>query len=103
MNEACFAANSIALEQKVTTSWVFQGKTYYRYSTKVINKSTKTLKDLKLSITKLYGPLWGLMKAGNFYFFPAWINSLPAGKSIEFVYIHSAYPADVSVSSYSLV
>ncbi|CAI9762577.1 unnamed protein product [Fraxinus pennsylvanica] len=96
-------ANSIVLEQEERISWVFQGKTYYRYSTKVTNKSTKTLKDLKLSITKLYGPLWGLTKAGNFYFFPAWINSLQAGKSIEFVYIHSASPADVSVSSYSLV
>ncbi|KAL2527711.1 Endoglucanase 6 [Abeliophyllum distichum] len=96
-------ANSIALEQKVTASWGFQGKTYYRYSTIVTNKSTKTLKDLKISISKLYGPLWGLTKAGNSYFFPAWINSLPSGKSIEFVYIHSDSPADVSVSSYSLV
>ncbi|KAK2966511.1 hypothetical protein RJ640_019040 [Escallonia rubra] len=92
----------IALEQKITTSWVADGKTFYRYSTMVTNKSAKTLKDLKLTVSKLYGPLWGLTKDGNSYSFPAWIKSLPAGKSIEFVYIHSASPADVSVSSYTL-
>ena len=86
----------------MTTSWNVKGKTYYRYSTVVTNKSYKTLKDLKLSISKLYGPLWGLTKSGNSYGFPMWLNSLPAGKSLEFVYIHSASPADVSVSSYNL-
>ncbi|XP_059641533.1 endoglucanase 6-like [Cornus florida] len=93
----------IAIQQKMTTSWNWKGKTYYRYSTIVTNKSAKTLKGLKLSISKLYGPLWGLTKSDNSYVFPAWINSLDAGKSIEFVYIHSASPADVSVSSYTLV
>ena len=86
----------------MTTSWDDKGKTYYRYSTVVTNKSYKTLKDLKLSISKLYGPLWGLTKSGNSYGLPTWLNSLPAGKSLEFVYIHSASPADVSISSYNL-
>ncbi|KAL2524956.1 Endoglucanase 6 [Abeliophyllum distichum] len=97
------SANPIAIVQKATTSWVSHGKTYYRYSTIVTNKSTKTLKILKLSISKLYGPIWGLTKSSDSYSFPAWIDSLPAGKSIEFVYIHSASPAEVSVSSYTLV
>ncbi|CAL5356278.1 unnamed protein product [Camellia sinensis] len=92
----------IAIEQKMTSSWDYNGKTYYRYSTTVTNKSPKTLKFLNLSISKLYGPLWGLTKSGNSYVFPAWLNSLPAGKSLEFVYIHSASQADVSVSSYNL-
>ena len=86
----------------MTTSWNAYGKTYYRYSTIVTNKSAKTLKGLKITISKLYGPLWGLTKSGDSYFFPAWLNSLPAGKSLEFVYIHSASQADVSVSSYTL-
>lgn len=86
----------------MTTSWNDKGKTYYRYSTTVTNKSPKTLKGINLSISKLYGPLWGLTKSGDSYGFPAWINSLPAGKSLEFVYIHSASQADVSVSSYNL-
>lgn len=30
------------------------------------------------------------------------MKSLPAGKSMEFVYIHSAAPANVLVSNYSL-
>lgn len=100
-----FAASSttpIAVTQKVTSSWVQNGKTYYRYSTTITNKSSKNLKNLKLYISKLYGPLWGLTKSGDSYFFPAWVNSLGAGKSIEFVYIHSASPAAVSVSSYNL-
>lgn len=92
----------IAIKQKTTSSWDYNGKTYYRYSTTVTNKSPKTLKFLNLSISKLYGPLWGLTKSGDSYVFPAWLNSLPAGKSLEFVYIHSASQADVSVSSYNL-
>ncbi|THG08548.1 hypothetical protein TEA_005087 [Camellia sinensis var. sinensis] len=92
----------IAIEQKMTSSWDYNGKTYYRYSTTVTNKSPKTLKFLNLSISKLYGPLWGLTKSGDSYVFPAWLNSLTAGKSLEFAYIHSASQANVSVSSYNL-
>ncbi|CAA3000616.1 endoglucanase 6-like [Olea europaea subsp. europaea] len=97
------SANPIAIVQKVTTSWISKGKTYYRYSTKVTNKSSKKLKNMKLSVSKLHGPLWGLTKSGDFYFFPAWINSLAAGRSVEFVYIHSSSPAEVTVSNYTLV
>ncbi|KAJ8436564.1 hypothetical protein Cgig2_031505 [Carnegiea gigantea] len=92
----------IVMEHKRTTAWVHEGRTYYRYSTTLTNKSTKTLKDLKLTINKLYGPIYGLTKFGNSYGFPSWIKSLPAGKSLEFVYIHPSTPARVSVSSYTL-
>lgn len=94
-------SKQIDVVQKTTASWVSGGKTYYRYSTVVTNKSGKTLRDLRISVSKLYGPLWGLAKNGNSYVFPAWIESLAPGKSIEFVYIHSASPASVSVSSYT--
>nr|QST87245.1 endoglucanase 6 [Abelmoschus esculentus] len=96
------SSSPITIKQKMTTSWHDNGKTYYRYSTVVTNMSYKTLQDLKLSISKLYGPIWGLTKSGNSYGFPKWLNSLPAGKSLEFVYIHSASPADISVSTYNL-
>ncbi|TQE01777.1 hypothetical protein C1H46_012577 [Malus baccata] len=96
------SSSPIAISQRKTTSWTSKGVTYYRYSAIVTNKSAKTLTNLKLSVSKLYGPIWGLTKAGNSYVFPSWINSLPAGKSMEFVYIHSASPANVLVSSYSL-
>lgn len=96
------SSNQITVEQRVTDSWLNHGRTYYRYSTIVTNKSDKTVKSLKISISKLYGPLWGLTKFGDSYTFPAWTNSLPAGKSMEFVYIHSASPANVWVSSYTL-
>lgn len=96
------SSGPIAIEQKMTISWISKGKTYYRYSAIVTNKSAKTLNNLKLSISKLYGPLWGLTKMGDGYSFPSWLNNLPAGKSLEFVYVHSAIPADVSVSGYTL-
>ncbi|KAJ6821813.1 endoglucanase 6-like [Iris pallida] len=97
------AISPITVEQTVTTSWNAKGKTYYRYSVIVTNKSTQTARDLNLNISKLYGPVWGLNKSGSGYGFPTWVNSLPAGKSLEFVYIHSASPADIWVSGYTLV
>lgn len=92
------------IEQKATTSWESKGRIYYRYSTVVTNKSSKIAKELVISISKLYGPVWGLGKSGNDYTFPAWLDSLPAGKSFEFVYIHSAAsPVAILVSGYTLV
>lgn len=96
------SASPIIISQKMMSSWRNEGKIYYRYSTKLTNRSTKTLKNLKLSITKLYGPIWGVTKTGNSYGFPSWMQSLPAGKSMEFVYIHSASPANVLISNFSL-
>ncbi|XP_073301810.1 endoglucanase 6-like [Primulina huaijiensis] len=95
--------NPISITQKLTASWVQNGLTYYRYSTTITNKSSKNVENLKLNISKLYGPIWGLTKAGDSYLFPSWINNLAAGRSMEFVYIHSSSPAEVSVSSYTLV
>lgn len=93
----------IGIAQKTTSSWVVNGKTYYRYSVTVTNESGKTIRDLKLSVSKLYGPVWGLTKnADDSYGLPTWVSSLPAGKSIEFVYIHTDSPAEISVSSYTL-
>ncbi|KAJ4957172.1 hypothetical protein NE237_013955 [Protea cynaroides] len=96
------SSTPFTVEQKSTASWNSKGRTYYKYSTVVTNVSGKTVKDLKLSISKLYGPLWGLSKSGEVYGFPSWLKSLPASKSLEFVYIHSASAADVSVSGYTL-
>ncbi|XP_072998675.1 endoglucanase 19-like isoform X1 [Typha latifolia] len=93
----------IAIEQKATTSWITKGKTYHRYSVTVTNNSPKTVKDLHISTSKLHGPLWGLVKSRYAYVFPEWLESLPGGMSIEFVYIHSASPADIWVSGYKLV
>ncbi|KAF3328608.1 endoglucanase 19-like protein [Carex littledalei] len=97
------APSPINISQNLTTSWSNRGKTYYRYSVIVTNNSPKTIKDLHISISKLYGPLWGLTKSRYGYSFPSWLKSLPVGKSIEFVYIHSASPADIWVSGYKLV
>ncbi|XP_073136607.1 endoglucanase 6 [Henckelia pumila] len=103
VNPSSATPNPISITQKLTASWVQNGLTYYRYSTTITNKSSKNVENLKLNISKLYGPIWGLTKAGDSYLFPSWINNLAAGRSMEFVYIHSASPAEVSVSSYTLV
>ncbi|KAG0503534.1 hypothetical protein HPP92_003606 [Vanilla planifolia] len=97
------AFSPFTVKQTATTSWIAKGRTYYRYSVTVTNNSPKTAKGLKLTISKLYGPLWGLEKARNGYGLPSWIESLPSGKSLEFVYIHSAAQADVWVAGYTLV
>ncbi|KAG6397123.1 hypothetical protein SASPL_143287 [Salvia splendens] len=93
----------IIVEQNVTNSWIAEGKTFYRYSAIVSNKSSKKLKNLKLRILNIHGPLWGLTKSGDDYFFPKWMEFLGAGKTMEFVYIQPASPAQVLVSSYTLV
>ncbi|KAI4364967.1 hypothetical protein MLD38_020998 [Melastoma candidum] len=93
---------SINIEQKLTASWTAKGQTYYRYSARVTNNSDKTLKSLNILVSRLYGPLWGLTKTGDSYGFPSWIKSLPAGKSLEFVYIHASSQAQVSVWEYTL-
>ncbi|KAG7035484.1 Endoglucanase 6 [Cucurbita argyrosperma subsp. argyrosperma] len=53
-------------------------------------------------LQRLYGPLWGLTNSGKSYTFPKWVNSLGPQKSLEFVYIHSASEANVSVLRYDL-
>ncbi|KZV35180.1 endo-glucanase 2 family protein [Dorcoceras hygrometricum] len=103
VNPSSATTNPIFITQKLTASWVENGVTYYRYSTTITNKSSKNVENLKLNISKLYGPIWGLTKAGDSYLFPSWISNLAAGRSMEFVYIHSSSPAEVSVSSYTLV
>lgn len=92
----------IALSQTVTSSWSSRGRTYYRYSTLITNKSKQTVKNLKLSVERLYGPLWGLSKTvGSSYNLPYW-QSLAPGQSFEFVYIHAAPQATISVQSYDM-
>ena len=98
----CAASGPVAIVQKMTGSWVSKGRTYYRYSTTVTNKSPRALKSLNLSIKNLYGPIWGLSRSGNSFGLPSWMHSLQSGKSLEFVYIHSTTPANVAVSSYTL-
>jgi endoglucanase len=93
-------ASPIDIEQNATTSWTQRGKAYHRYAVTVTNKSTgKTVQELHIGISKLYGPVWGVDKARYGYVLP----SLPAGKSATFVYIHAAPAANVWVTGYKLV
>ncbi|CAO2175113.1 unnamed protein product [Urochloa humidicola] len=94
----------IGIEQKTTASWTERGKTYHRYSVTVTNRSiNKTVHELHIGISKLYGKVWGVDKARYGYVFPSWLQSLAAGKSAAFVYIQPAPPADVWVTGYKLL
>ncbi|XP_074587949.1 endoglucanase 6-like isoform X3 [Curcuma longa] len=97
------ASLPFAIEQRQTTSWNYRGKTYYRYAAVVTNKSARTAVELKLSVSQLYGPVWGLSNSGNKYTFPEWRSSLPGGESFDFVYIQAAPPAVVTVAGYKLL
>ncbi|KAG6579554.1 Endoglucanase 6, partial [Cucurbita argyrosperma subsp. sororia] len=96
------SSSPVVILQRITSSWKAKGRVYYRYSSVLTNKSSKTVRNLRLSISNLYGPLWGLTKSGNSYTLPKWVGSLGPQKSVEFVYIHSASAASVSVLGYNL-
>ncbi|GLJ38308.1 hypothetical protein SUGI_0780040 [Cryptomeria japonica] len=93
----------LVVSQTVTSSWGYSGRTYYRYSALITNKSKQTVKNLKLAIQGLYGPVWGLSKTeDSLYSYPKWLQSLSPGQSFDFVYIHAGPQASISVSSYDL-
>ena len=93
----------IEIEQNATASWTERGKTYHRYAVTVTNRSLKTVHELHVGISKLYGQVWGVDKARYAYVFPSGLSSLPAGKSYSFVYVQAAPPADVWVTGYKLL
>ncbi|KZV31766.1 endoglucanase 6-like [Dorcoceras hygrometricum] len=69
------------------------------------NSHQQISQKLEESETRYLQALWSdmLAKSGSSYISPEWITSLAAGESLEFVYIHSASPAEVLVSSYTFV
>ncbi|CAD6233254.1 unnamed protein product [Miscanthus lutarioriparius] len=93
----------IEIEQNATASWMERGKTHHRYAVTVTNRSLKTVHELHIGISKLYGQVWGVDKARYGYVFPSWLASLPAGKSASFVYVQATPPADVWVTGYKLL
>ncbi|PVH39514.1 hypothetical protein PAHAL_5G524000 [Panicum hallii] len=96
-------ASPIEIEQNATASWTERDRMYHRYAVTVTNRSLKTVHELHIGISKLYGKVWGVDKARYGYVLPSWLPSLPAGKSAAFVYIQAAPPADVWVTGYKLL
>ncbi|KAF0917024.1 hypothetical protein E2562_016325 [Oryza meyeriana var. granulata] len=101
--ESCVAADDVSpieIVQNATASWKKNGRTYYRYSVTVTNRSGKTVEELHIGIGKPHGPVRGLDRARYGYVLP----SLPAGKSAAFPYAaHASPPADVWFVGYKLV
>ncbi|KAK3228029.1 hypothetical protein Dsin_007891 [Dipteronia sinensis] len=75
--------------QKMTSSCTAKGNKYYRYST----HHQQVRQDLEgpqaYNIQALRSHM-GFKQVGQCLWFPSWLSSLSAGKSLEFVYIHSA-------------
>ncbi|KAL6619561.1 hypothetical protein ACP70R_034700 [Stipagrostis hirtigluma subsp. patula] len=97
------AWSPIGIEQNVTRTWAMRRRTYYRYSVTVTNRSRKTVRELHLGVSELQGRLWGLDKARYGYVPPKWLPALRPGRSLRFVYVQPAPPANVWVTGYKLV
>jgi hypothetical protein len=102
--------SKLYITQEETNSWSDKGKRFYRYEAKLENGTPHTLLRLQLRVKNLEGPLWGLTKegedeeAGVYYTFPPWIDALPSGKTLSFVYIHSIpAPANITVTAAALI
>eukprot|EP00252_Welwitschia_mirabilis_P011164 TRINITY_DN25101_c0_g1_i1.p1 TRINITY_DN25101_c0_g1~~TRINITY_DN25101_c0_g1_i1.p1 ORF type:complete len:631 (+),score=55.32 TRINITY_DN25101_c0_g1_i1:183-2075(+) len=93
--------SQFSVSQTMTSSWQSNGRTYHRYSSLVTNTGKQAVKDVKVTVRGLFGPLWGLSKTGDAstYTLPKWRQSLAPGESMEFVYIHAAPEASVSVQA----
>jgi len=68
----------------------------------VKNTSTKPVKDLKLKVENLSGPVYGLVptKEKNIYQAPPQLQVLKPGSEFSFVYVQGGPQAKVLVSSY---
>lgn len=86
----------------ITASWDDKGKTYYRHKVLIKNTSMKTVRDLKLKIDNLSGPIYGLMPTSQkkIYQVPPHLKALLAGAELSFVYIQGGPQAKVSIHSY---
>ncbi|KAL6864885.1 hypothetical protein ACP4OV_016036 [Aristida adscensionis] len=93
----------VEIEQNVTRAWAARGRTYRRYAVAVRNRSRKTVRELHLGVAGLEGRLWGLDKARYGYVPPRWRAALRAGRTLRFVYVQAAPPAEVWVTGYKLV
>ena len=89
--------------QALEEQFLRNGKEYFRYSGKVVNKVNRPLKRVELVAHKLYGALSGLDKVhenGNVYMLPT--STLHPGQSISFSYVHSYGAAEMFVQSYEI-
>ncbi|KMT02637.1 hypothetical protein BVRB_9g203180 [Beta vulgaris subsp. vulgaris] len=93
---------SIKFMHSITASWDDKGKTYYRHKVLIKNTSMKTVRDLKLKIDNLSGPIYGLMPTSQkkIYQVPPHLKALLAGAELSFVYIQGGPQAKVSIHSY---
>ncbi|CAN6468076.1 unnamed protein product [Victoria cruziana] len=93
----------ISVTQVITKSWIAKGRAYRRYWVFIHNRTRKSAKNIRLSIGKLYGPVWGLSKVGGFYRLKTKTQALGPGQVVHIAYIQAAGPAIIRVASYHLV
>ncbi|XP_031497584.1 endoglucanase 6-like isoform X1 [Nymphaea colorata] len=90
----------ISVTQVVTKSWIAKGRAYHRYWAFIHNRTRRPAKNIRLSIGKLYGPIWGLTKVGSVYRLKTRSQTLRPGQVVHIAYIQAAGPAIIKVSSY---
>uniref|UniRef100_A0A803LRV7 Endoglucanase n=1 Tax=Chenopodium quinoa TaxID=63459 RepID=A0A803LRV7_CHEQI len=99
-----YATSNVAIRFKhsITGTWQDKGKTVYHHTVLVKNMSMKTVRDLKLRIDNLSGPIYGLMPTSekNVYQVPPYLRVLLAGGELVFVYIQDGPQAKVSVYNF---
>lgn len=96
------AGAPIELVHSISSSWNVGATTYYRHKVIIKNTSGKPISELKLAITNLSGPLWGLSptQEKNTYELPQWLNVLNPGSECVFVYVQGGPQANVSVLNF---
>ncbi|KAJ8429019.1 hypothetical protein Cgig2_014998 [Carnegiea gigantea] len=92
----------IKFVHSITGSWTHKGQMWYRHKVLIKSTSTKPIRDLKLKVEHLSGPVYGLVptKVKNVYQAPPQLNVLEPGSDFSFVYVQGGPQAKVSVSSY---
>ncbi|XP_021852458.1 endoglucanase 5 [Spinacia oleracea] len=92
----------IRFKHSITGTWNDKGQTVYHHTVLVKNMSMKTVRELKLKIENLSGPIYGLIPTGekNIFQVPPHLRVLLAGGELDFVYIQGGPQAKVSVYSF---
>ncbi|KAL4038978.1 hypothetical protein IC575_002620 [Cucumis melo] len=96
------AGSPVEFIHTITSTWTVNKESYYRHQVKIKNTSGKSIKNLKLHLENLTGPIWGLSptQQKGIYELPEWLTVLQPGSECVFIYIQEGPQAKVTISSY---
>ncbi|CAO2814097.1 unnamed protein product [Amaranthus hypochondriacus] len=93
----------IKFVHSITGTWAHKGETFYHHTVIVKNLSKKSVKDLKLKIENLSGPIYGLIQTNekSIYVLPPHLKVMLPSAEFSFVYVQGGPQAKVSIQSYN--